>query len=328
MDWQGWVTDEAREHRLSEAQRRALLALGGVAAEPAGVAQRLPVVLAVLSGLLVGLGLIFAIAANWSTLPRLAQFATLQGAVALGALGLMARPALRLPMGLWCLLAVGGLLAFFGQTYQTGADAWQLFALWAALGLPLALGARSDVLWAVVALVAMTAISLWVSAHTGHGWRARSGDLLVHVIGWALALGLVLALSGHPGARVGAGLWARRTAACLAALLVMAGALAALFDNDPLPQTLLAVLVLAMAGWALSRPESFDLFNLSAAALALNAVLVGGMVRLLFDGPTHGDPIGRLLLLGVFAAALLAITVSGVLRVSRTADTAASGDAA
>jgi uncharacterized membrane protein len=319
MDWQGWVTDGVREHGLNEAQRRALLALGGVGAEPTPVVQRLPLLLGGLAGLLTGLGLIFAIAANWSALPRLAQFATLQAAVALGALGLMARPALRLPLGLWCLLATGGLLAFFGQTYQTGADAWQLFALWALLGVPLALGARSDVLWAVVALVAMAAVSLWVSAHTGHGWRAEAGDLLVHVIGWALSLGLVLALSGHPGARVGAGLWARRTAACLAVLLVMAGALAALFDRDPLALTLLAVLVLAVAGVALSRPESFDLFNLSAAALALNAVLVGGMVRLLFDGPTHGDPIGRLLLLGVFAAALLAATVSGVLWASRTA---------
>ena len=37
---------------------------------------------------------------------------------------------------------IAGLLAFVGQTYQTGADAWQLFATWAALALVWALGRR------------------------------------------------------------------------------------------------------------------------------------------------------------------------------------------
>jgi len=44
--------------------------------------------------------------------------------------------------------SIGGLFAYFRQTYQTGADAWQLFALWAALGLPLCLGVGSVVPWA------------------------------------------------------------------------------------------------------------------------------------------------------------------------------------
>ena len=42
-------------------------------------------------------------------------------------------------LGLLALLGIGGLFAYFGQTHQTGADPWQLFALWAALVLPLRL---------------------------------------------------------------------------------------------------------------------------------------------------------------------------------------------
>lgn len=44
-------------------------------------------------------------------------------------------------------LLLGGLLALFGQVYQTGADPWQLFATWAVLMLPWAVISRSPVLW-------------------------------------------------------------------------------------------------------------------------------------------------------------------------------------
>jgi hypothetical protein len=39
------------------------------------------------------------------------------------------------------------------------------------LALPLALAARSEVVWAPWALVVMTAAALSVQAHTGHRWR-------------------------------------------------------------------------------------------------------------------------------------------------------------
>lgn len=318
MDWRGVVTDSVRAHGLNDAQRLELLSLGDLDREPVLLLARLPLLLAGLAGLLCGLGLIFAIAANWPGLPRAVQFALLQAAVGLGALGLVARPGLRQALGLWCLLAIGGLLAFFGQTYQTGADTWQLFALWAVLALPLALGVRADVLWAGWVLVAMTAIALWVATHTGHRWRAEADDVVVHLIGWFAALGLGLVLHGGWG-RVGVGVWARRTAACLSVGLVTATALAALFGKNPTAQALLALLVLCGAAWGLARPGGLDLFNLSAVALGLNVVLVGGLARLLFDGPSGGEPIGRFLLLGLAAAGLLAASVGGVLRLARAA---------
>ncbi len=98
-------------------------------------------------------GPVMWIAANWDTLGRFGRFALLQGFVLVLCVGAMARPAARTPLALLALLGIGALFAFFGQTYQTGADPWQLFALWAALALPLCLGARSDVLWAPWALV-------------------------------------------------------------------------------------------------------------------------------------------------------------------------------
>ncbi|MFT7776671.1 DUF2157 domain-containing protein [Roseateles sp.] len=317
MDWRGVVADGVRAYGLSDAQRLELLALGRLDREPALLQMRLPLLLAGLACLLCGLGLIFAIAANWSGLARATQFGLLQAALGLGVLGVIVRPSLCLPLGLWSLLAIGGLLAFFGQTYQTGADTWQLFALWAGLALPLVLGLRSDVLWAGWSLVVMTAIALWVAAHAGHRWRAEADDVVVHLLGWLAALGVALALHGDWGRRAGCGVWARRTAACLAAGLVTATALAALFGREPTVQALLALLALGAAAWALARPDGFDLFNLSAVALGLNVVLVGGLARLLFNGPSGGAPFGRFLLLGLAAAGLLAATVGGVLRLAR-----------
>lgn len=44
-------------------------------------------------------------------------------------------------------ILTGALLALIGQIYQTGADRWQLFALWALLTLPLVIIARFSLLW-------------------------------------------------------------------------------------------------------------------------------------------------------------------------------------
>jgi uncharacterized membrane protein len=60
-----------------------------------------------------------------------------------------------LVMALGC---IGPLLAVFGQTYQTGADVWQLFASWAALGLIWAVAARSGAACLVWVVIAQTAL--------------------------------------------------------------------------------------------------------------------------------------------------------------------------
>src|SRR5256885_7275137 len=129
-----------------------------------------------------GLGIILWVAAQWDTLGRFGRFTLLQGIVVVMCAGALARPAARAPLALLALFAIGGLFAYFGQTYQTGADAWQLFAWWAVLALPLCLGLRSDLLWAPWALVAMSAVSLWVQAHTGHRWRVQPDALGAHLI--------------------------------------------------------------------------------------------------------------------------------------------------
>lgn len=286
-------------------------------AEPAGLARWLVRGTAVLAAALAGLGIVCWVAANWESLGRAGRFGLLQGLVAVAALGAWRRPAARAPLGLLALLGIGALFAYFGQTYQTGADPWQLFALWAALALPLALAVRSDVLWAPWALVAMTGVSLWVQAHTGHRWRVAPHDLAVHALGWTAVVALLAGLSPLLRRATGAGPWALRSASALAVALITTTALWALFSKTVGAYYGLGLLVLAGLFAAAATRRLFDVFALSTVALGLNVLAVAGVARWVFDRPGAGDLVGPLLLVGLAAAGLLAATVSLVLRLAR-----------
>lgn len=292
-----------------------LFALAGLQAEPARLGVWFWRTVAVLAAAFGGLGTVLWIAAHWNTLGRAAQFGLLQALVSVAVLGALPRTAARAPLLLLALLGIGALFAFFGQTYQTGADPWQLFALWAALSLPLAMAARSDVLWAPWALVTATAISLWTQAHTGHQWRVEPQDLPVYAAAWA-AQGLVIALLSRRLRRAtGAGVWALRTAGTLAVVMVALTALGGLFHHHVAPHYGLGLLLLAAAAALAARRASFEIYLLSAVALALDGLLIAGMVRLGFSG---ADFVGTLLVIGLAAAALLAASVQAILRLARS----------
>lgn len=136
-----------------------------------------------LAVLLLASGLVTWIAANWENWGHVAKFALAQGAVLISAgLALLFRRRsggwghdLGVPAALTGLAAVatGGLLALIGQTYQTGADPWQLFALWTVLIIPWVFTVRSvflSVLWLVLI---NTALYLWIDV-ARLGWFGRS----------------------------------------------------------------------------------------------------------------------------------------------------------
>jgi len=98
--------------------------------------RRLAHHLLMLGGVLVVVGVGFFIAANWSAMLPIGRMAV----VALGMLGAVGfaltkrRDSRSGRLALACAgLLIGPLLAVYGQTYQTGADDWQLFAGWTAL---------------------------------------------------------------------------------------------------------------------------------------------------------------------------------------------------
>ena len=303
----------AHTHRLSPPQLRSLFALAELDAPPERLVERFWRTVALLAAGLGGFGIVMWVAANWASMGRIGQFALLQSWIVVTSVAAWRSTALRVPMGLLCLLGIGALFAYFGQTYQTGADAWQLFALWAALTLPLCLGVRSEVLWFAWVMVACSAISLWTYTHTDHRWRADGSDLPIHLIGWALGALIVAVLSPWAQRWTGAAEGARRLALLAMAVSVTLAALAALFNSSIAPHYVFGLALLACAAVVLMQARWFDIFGLSAVVLCLDVLLVGGWVRLMFEG-SGGDMIGRLLLTGLVAAGLLAGSVALIMR--------------
>jgi uncharacterized membrane protein len=81
-------------------------------------------------------GVLFLFAYKWADIPRLAKLGLIEGAIVL-AVALAAYRGLSSLAGRVALLAaavlVGVLQAVFGQVYQTGADSYLLFLIWALL---------------------------------------------------------------------------------------------------------------------------------------------------------------------------------------------------
>ena len=127
-----------------------------------------------------GAGVLFFVAANWQDYGVLGRFVLLQTAL-LACVGLAFwRPPPQATGQAALLLATlltGGLLALFGQSYQTGADVHELFFVWALLALPFALAGGSGALWALwwcVLNVALALLCGWVG--TEHVvWRVLDG---------------------------------------------------------------------------------------------------------------------------------------------------------
>jgi uncharacterized membrane protein len=132
-----------------------------------------------------GAGVLFFVAANWQDYGVLGRFVLLQSALVIALGSALWRPppqALGQAALLLATLLTGGMLALFGQSYQTGADVHELFFTWALLALPFALAGGSGALWALwwcVLNVGLALLCGWVG--TGHVfWRLLDGYGISH----------------------------------------------------------------------------------------------------------------------------------------------------
>ena len=110
-------------------------------------------------------GVVCFIAWNWGAMTPLARMA-LTGAVVAGSglASVLLGPDTRLGrvLLLVCGLGIGPMLAVFGQTYQTGAELWELFRVWTILLVLLALAGRQTGLWFAAWLAANMFGALWL----------------------------------------------------------------------------------------------------------------------------------------------------------------------
>lgn len=123
-----------------------------------------------LGGLALGFAVMFFIAYNWKDLGRFAKFGMVEGVIVLAVVAYC-----KLAQGstaskvsiLIATISVGVLLALYGQTYQTGADPWQLFFNWALLILPWAIVGRFSIIWIVWILLINVSTILYYQTFRG-----------------------------------------------------------------------------------------------------------------------------------------------------------------
>lgn len=233
-------------------------------------------------------GAICFIAANWDELGKFSRLFGLQAALVLSTIA-AARLGPSRPSGqaaLWlATILLGGLLALIGQTYQTGADTWELFAVWTALALPWAIAGRSPALWWQWLLLSNVAYALWLGLHRGV-WFGRF-ETLASDLGLFNALLLMLwHAAGTRWAEFSGSIGRRLLAAAMVAFLSFAAMDAILGRDDasPMPIALWLIATLIAGGFHLRVRR--DLVVLATLALGVIAVVTAALVEGLLE---HDD---------------------------------------
>lgn len=304
--------------------RRALDLVGGVV--QASEWRRLGLAFLLGAGLLaLATGIAFFVAWNWADLHRFAKLGLVVAAlvVALGA-RLLARPdsVLRTAMIPVVLLLIGVLLALTGQIYQSGADRWELFAIWALVALPMIAVARTFFGWLPWLALVNTAITLWAGTRALGLAFLWTDDLDVY---WALALANAAfgALAAFGVLRCES---ARFTLALKRIAFVFAGAcatgiaLAAIFgDNEFAVASFVAWLGAMAALWYRYRRVAIDLPLLAGMALSVCVVTFSLISKLIVE-VTDDFNFGLGLLMALIILGLATVAGRWLLSVQREAE--------
>jgi len=234
-------------------------------------------------GLALTFSALFFVAYNWDDMSRFAQFGLAECLLVLAIVTYCKRGKHEV-MGKVSLLAatifLGVLLALFGQTYQTGADPWQLFFIWALLILPWAAIGRFPAIWVVWVMLVNLSIVLYFQAirgilsfiivsDTGMLWSVFAFNSLV--LGtWELMSNKWHWITGR---------WAFRLLAMMSGTAITMLALYAIFDRkgDNLPAEVFWAAWLAVVFYIYrnKRPDLFMLAGGCLSAIVVTVVFMG-----------------------------------------------------
>lgn len=221
------------------------------------------------------LSVLFFVAFNWTEIGRFAKFGLVEILVVL-AIGIYWQWGHQRLIGQLSLLAasilLGILLALVGQTYQTGADPWQLFFYWAVLILPWSFIGRSSVIWVLWFALLQVAISLYDTAV--FGW---DNDLL-----WVrFAVSTLVLIGWEYWARASTWMtnrWAPRIFALVGGVTITSLVVENIFDGRLLsPSMIVWLLCVPSIAWLYQRfvKDLFVLAGLCLSCMAVVTVFVG-----------------------------------------------------
>ena len=279
---------------------RAALALAGATPDASQWRRFVSALLLWLGALLIAAGVIFFFAYNWHALGRFTKFGLVEGLLAVSMIAAWtAGPdkAAGKASLLVASLLTGALLALIGQTYQTGADTFELFAWWAALILPWTIAARTPALWMLWIALLNLAVIFYFQAFRGPFGFIDSGASLV----WALAaLNTVALIAWEAGTWRGYSWmqerWPARLVAVASGTAITFLGLWGIFESStPDLFAIPAYFAWLAAAYYYYRRRTRDLFVLAGGVLSLIVFVSSWLSDALLD---HLDA-GSLLLIGV-----------------------------
>ena len=251
-------------------------------------------------------GVVLLVAFNWAALPAFVKLGLVAALITSAAFGAWHFDLSTLPGRLsltGAAVLIGPLLAIYGQTYQTGADPWQLFLAWAALG----------ALWAVISnfaplqlielvLVDVTFALFWEQVGSPEdSWRSTEATMTLVLGGLQLLAWAGAELGAHRGLDWLQGRWLHRLLAV--ATLGLFGATCApvvVGSSSEHPAEyvgLLALIALLVAMFAYFTQVKRDLFMVAAALAAAMSLITFSFGRVLLE---HHVDVGEVFVLGVF----------------------------
>ena len=257
---------------------------------------------------LLAAGIIFFFAYNWKELGNFARFGLVELLIAAAVGGCMwfgtESPAGKASLFAASLLA-GALLALFGQTYQTGADTFELFITWAIVILPWTAVGRLPALWVLLITLVNVAITFYFRAFPGmfgllfgpekQLWVLFAFNSIALVL-WELFSRYVVWLRER---------WATRLLGFAGGGLITTLAIIAIFEHNFGFNSVFLVYPLWLAAvYACYRHFIFDLFVLAGGVLSVVIVVASILSRAMLDSGSWG---GAYLLIGLAVIGLSAL---------------------
>lgn len=257
---------------------------------------------------LLAVGVIFFFAYNWREIGNFARFALVELLIAAAVGGCMwfgtERPAGKASLFAVSFLA-GALLALFGQTYQTGADTFELFITWALVILPWTAVGRLPALWVLLIVLVNIAITLYFLAFPGLFGLLFSFDKQLWLL---LAFNSAALVLWELFSRYFVWLrerWATRLLGFAGGGLITSLTIIAIFDHKTGFNPAFAVYPLWLAAiYACYRHLIFDLFLLAGGVLSVVIVVASLLSRAMLDSGSWG---GAYLIIGLAIIGLSAL---------------------
>jgi uncharacterized membrane protein len=300
------ILDWARQGRLRPEDLRRALLQGGALPQAGDWRRFLDRLLLWLGTVGVAAGLIFFLAYKWEDLGRFAKLGLVEVLLVV-TLVFVVRFGLERAAGKAALLAaaltVGGLLALIGQTYQTGADTFELFTVWALAILPWTLAGRFPALWLGWLALVNLAVALYFRTFPGLFGLLFSAETLL----WVLLAVNTLALAVWEGAAAAGVVWLRerwaaRLLATASGLCATQLAVYAIFESAS-SWGALAWLAWLAGAYVVYRIFLRDLFVLAGGVLSVIVVLTAFFGNHLIDwSDAGGFLLTGLLVIGLSAA--------------------------